>query len=72
MEFCQGNAEARKIKGGAEVRKDVGIEELEKQFDNLTSMGFHMEQSVEMVKKLYKDGEKSKEKSKAHKTRVKE
>ena len=77
-EFCQKDSDARKIKGGAEVRKDVGSEELEKCFDKLlkhaTSFGPEAEQNFEKVKKLYKSEEKSKvvKKSKSQKTRVKE
>ena len=31
--FCQKDAEGRKVKGGKEVRKDVGTENLEEYFD---------------------------------------
>ena len=76
-EFCQKNSDRRKIKGGVEVRKDVGTEELEKYFDEALKYAFkgsNLEQKVEGVKKLYKSEEKSKvvKKSKSLKKKAKE
>jgi len=78
-EFCQKDSDGRKIKGDAEVRKEVGTEELEKCFNNglktAASLGHHgAEHYIERVQKLYKSEEKSKvmKKSKSKKTMVKE
>ena len=82
-EFCPKDAEGRKIKGGKEVRKDVGNEDLEKCFDTVLKLeGVDMEQDVERLRKLCKSEEKNKEvkknksgkvkKSKSQKTGAKE
>jgi len=68
-EFCQGGADRRKIKGGKEVRKNVGTEDLEDYFDRVlkktASAGVEdvkqgVEQDVEAARKLYKSEEKIK------------
>ena len=75
------------MKGGKEVRKDVGSENLEEYFDrvlksSVKTASVGVEQDVERVRKLYKSEEKSKEvkksksgkvkKPKSQKTRAKE
>ena len=84
--FCPKDAEGRKIKGGKEVRKDVGNEDLEEYFDGVlklkASRDVDTEQDVERVRKLFKSEEESKEvkknksgkvkKPKSQKTRAKE
>jgi len=71
--FCQKDAEGRKIKGGKEVRNDVGTEDLEKYFDRVlkNTAAVDMEQKVEAVRKLCKSEGKSKEVKKSESGKVK-
>ena len=73
--FCKKDAEGRKIKGGKEVRKDIGTEGLGEYFDTVlkvtASTSVDVEQNVEAARKMYKSEEKSKVVKKSKSGKVK-
>ena len=74
--FCKKDAEGRKIKGGKEVRKDIGTEDLGEYFDTVLKVvplltSVDVEQNVEAARKMYKSEEKSKVVKKAKSGKVK-